>query len=184
MSDAAAVSPAEVIRFWIEAGPEKWFCKDDSFDTAIRDRFGPAVAAARDGALDAWATEREGRLALIILLDQFSRNIHRGSQLAFAGDAKALRLARQALAAGDFEAWPKEKAQWLMLPFEHCEDIDAQNRAVALCEKLEDAELVKFAEIHREIIRQYGRFPHRNAVLGRVTTIEEQQFLDKGGFAG
>lgn len=178
------IAPGDVIAFWMDAGPERWFHKSDAFDASIRERFGPAVAAARAGALDAWAGNAEGRLALIILLDQFSRNIHRGSPLAFAGDDKGLALARRAVAEGDFEAWPKEKAQWLMLPFEHHEGMAEQDIAVDLATRLNDAELIKFAIVHRDIIRDFGRFPHRNAVLGRTTSAAEQAFLDKGGFAG
>jgi uncharacterized protein (DUF924 family) len=182
--DNSMTTPDDVIAFWMEAGPARWFAKSDVFDDAIRARFGTSVAAAREGRLDGWVETREGRLALVILLDQFSRNIHRGSPFAFSGDAKALATARQAIAAGDFAALPVQQAQWLMLPFEHHEGLAEQDQAVALCEQLGDAELIKYAKIHRDIIRQFGRFPHRNAILERVTTPEEQAFLDEGGFAG
>ena len=176
--------PQDIITFWLGAGPGRWFAKDEAFDTDIRQRFGTAVAAARAGVLDDWAMTLDGRLALVIALDQFSRNIYRGSPLAFAGDAKALDLARRAIATGDFEAQPKERAQWLMLPFEHHEGLAEQDMAVALCGQLGNAELTRYANIHRDIIVSFGRFPHRNAILGRQTTAPEQTFLDAGGFAG
>lgn len=184
VAPASIPAPEDVIAFWMDAGPKRWFSKDTAFDDAIRARFGDAVAAARGGAYDHWAESRAGRLALVILLDQFSRNLYRDSPLAFAADAKALSLARQAIAAGDFEVLPKDQAQWLMLPFEHHEGMAEQDYAVALCEKLGDTELLKYAHVHRDIIRDFGRFPHRNGVLGRKTTPEERAFLDEGGFKG
>lgn len=174
----------DIVTFWLDAGPARWFAKDEAFDSDIRQRFGATVEAARTGELDDWAETIEGRLALVIVLDQFSRNIYRGSPLSFAGDAKALAIARKAFAAGDFEALPPQQAQWLMLPFEHHEGMPEQDHAVELCEKLGDAELIKYANIHRDIIARFGRFPHRNAILGRTTTAAEQAFLDEGGFKG
>lgn len=178
------VTPEAVIRAWMAAGPPKWFAKDAAFDDALRAAFGAANEAARAGQLEDWRASREGRLGLVILLDQISRNIHRGSALAFAGDALALMVAREAIAAGDLDHWPKEQAQWLILPFEHHEGLAEQDEAIALFERYGDADLVKWAQVHRDIIVMFGRFPHRNAVLGRVTTPEEQDFLAEGGFSG
>lgn len=178
------VTPEAVIQTWMAAGPQKWFAKDKAFDDDLRAAFGPANAAARDGQLDGWRHHREGRLGLVILLDQISRNIHRGSPLAFAGDALALAVSREAIAAGDLDHWPKEAAQWLILPFEHHEGLAEQDEAIALFTHYGDTDLVKWAKIHRDIIAMFGRFPHRNAVLGRLTTLDEQAFLAEGGFAG
>lgn len=178
------VTPEAVIRTWMAAGPQKWFARDVAFDDVLGAAFGAANAAARAGAFADWREGREGRLGLVLLIDQVSRNIHRGSPLAFAGDALALAVARQAVAAGDLDHWPKDRAQWLILPFEHHEGLAEQDEAVALFTRYGDAELVKWAKVHRDIIVRFGRFPHRNAVLGRVTTPEEQAFLDEGGFAG
>ena len=182
--DIRTVTPQAVIQTWMAAGSSKWFARDAAFDEGLGAAFGEAVAAARAGLLDTWRASRAGRLGLVILLDQMARNIHRGSPLAFAGDARALDVAREAIAAGDLDHWPKDRAQWLILPFEHHEGMAEQDEAIALFTRYGDAELVKWAKVHRDIIVMFGRFPHRNAVLGRTTTPEEQAFLDEGGFKG
>ncbi|CAM5765755.1 DUF924 family protein [Bosea minatitlanensis] len=177
-------SPAEILAFWHEAGPEKWFAKDAGFDAEIGRRFRPAYEAAAAGRLDGWQETPEGAYALLILLDQFPRNLFRGSPQAFATDAKALEVARHAIAKGFDKSYEPPERRFFYLPFMHSEALHDQERCVALCAAADDAEGVKFAEIHRDIIRDFGRFPHRNAVLGRETTPEEQSFLDDGGFAG
>ena len=174
---------ADVVDFWRAAGAEKWFGKDAAFDADFRDRFLAAHEAAASGALDSWAETADGALALMILLDQFPRNAFRGTARMFATDAKALVLADAAIGAGlDAEVEPALRA-FLYLPFEHSEALADQDRALALFRPL-GADLLHWAEVHHDIIVRFGRFPHRNAVLGRSSTAEELAFLESGGFAG
>ena len=181
---AATVSPSDVIAFWREAGPDRWFEKDTAFDEQIRARFLALHEAAAAGALSAWETSADGALALLLLLDQFPRNMFRGQARMFATDRLARAIAAGALVRGfDAQAAPDMRA-FFYLPFEHSEDIADQERALMLYRAAGDADSLKWAELHADIIRRFGRFPHRNAVLGRVTTPEEQAFLDEGGFAG
>jgi uncharacterized protein (DUF924 family) len=176
--------PAAVLAFWRDAGPDKWFKKDEAFDVAIRDRFLTTHEAAAQSELGHWETTPDGALALTIVLDQFPRNMFRGSARAFAADPMARAVADRALAHGfDQNVGPDER-QFFYLPFEHSELLADQERSCALYRATGDAELLKWAELHADIIRRFGRFPHRNAVLGRLTTPEEQAFLDGGGFAG
>lgn len=175
---------ADVVAFWRAAGPEKWFAKDDPFDAEIRQRFLAAHEAAAAGKLSDWERTPEGVYALIILLDQFPRNLFRGSERAFATDAQALAIAERAIAQGFDTSYHPPEQRFFYMPFMHSETLANQERCVSLCAAADDAEGVKFAEIHRDIIRDFGRFPHRNPVLGRETTAEEQAFLEKGGFAG
>jgi len=177
-------SAAETIAFWREAGPEKWFAKDDAFDAAIRAHFLAAHEAAAAGQLSDWEETPDGVYALIILLDQFPRNLFRGSERAFATDAQALAIAQRALARGFDKAYQPPEQRFFYMPFMHSEALADQDRCVALCQAADDPDGVRYAEIHRDIIRDFGRFPHRNPVLGRETTAEEQAFLEQGGFAG
>lgn len=184
MSPAGPAEAAEIIRFWRDAGPDRWYRKDDAFDREIADRFGQLHAGARSGDNDPWAENPDGALALILLLDQFSRNIFRGTAQAFAQDAKALRIAHEAIARGfDKQADPVLRA-FFYLPFMHSERIADQERCVALCHSLPDPENLPYAREHERIIRRFGRFPHRNPSLGRHTSPAEQVFLSGGGFAG
>jgi uncharacterized protein (DUF924 family) len=177
-------SAAAIVSFWREAGPARWFKKDDAFDDEIRRRFLATHEAAAAGQLSSWEQNAQGALALLILLDQFPRNMFRGSARAFATDPMARAIAAGALVRGfDAEA-PEGMRNFFFLPFEHSEDIADQQRSVALNKAAGDADGLKWAEIHADIIRRFGRFPHRNAVLGRATTPEEQAFLDGGGFSG
>ncbi len=181
-------APSDVITFWQEAGPAKWFAKDDAFDAAIRERFLDAHFAAARGEMAAWEETAEGVLALLILLDQFPRNLFRGSGHAFATDGLARRIAREALEQGfDRQIEPKLRP-FLYLPFEHSEHPADQELSVELFTALEkdsgDAESLRWAVEHRDIIARFGRFPHRNAALGRETTESEQAYLDDGGFTG
>ncbi len=178
------IAPQDILDFWLAAGPQKWFAKDDAFDAAICARFFEAHEAAARNDLDAWESTRESALALVILLDQFSRNLHRGSSRAFAADPKARGIAARALEKGFDAAMPMPLRQFFYLPFMHSEDVADQERCVALYRALGDEGLLKYADDHLDIVRRFGRFPHRNAVLGRQTTAEEQAFLDAGGFAG
>jgi uncharacterized protein (DUF924 family) len=182
--DMPAMQPDDVVAFWIEAGPSKWFTKDSAFDAAIAARFAALHAAAAGGELDAWAKSPEGALALLLLLDQFSRNMHRGSAAAFAQDARALDVAQTAVAAGFDRTVDPSLRPFFYLPFMHSEAIADQRRCVALAHALPERNTLHFARLHERIIRRFGRFPHRNQVLGRHTTPAEKAFLDGGGFAG
>lgn len=178
----------DVLDFWFAGDPtvwrqQRWFVRDDGFDAEISSRFALAVEAARDGALDSWAATAAGALALVIVLDQFPRNLFRGSHLAFAGDAHARRIARAALPwAGALS--PVQRV-FLYLPFEHSEDLADQDRSVALFESLRGAgdveATIDYAHSHREVITRFGRFPHRNAALGRENTPEEEAYLAEPG---
>lgn len=178
------MTPQDVTSFWEQAGESRWFFKDAAFDGTLNVRFGNALAAAREGALDQWGETPEGALGLVILLDQVPRNIHRGSPLAFASDARALRLARQWIGQGFHQKLPAPRARWLIMPFEHAEDLDAQQRGVALFQTMGLQDMAYWAKVHLDIIARFGRFPHRNLVLGRVSTADELAFLKSGGFAG
>jgi uncharacterized protein (DUF924 family) len=176
--------PNDVVGFWRQAGPAKWFKKVAAFDEAIRLKFEPTHHAAARGEYDAWAETAEGALALVLLLDQFPRNLYRGSAHQFATDARARAVARAAIDRGfDREVEPQLR-NFFYLPFEHSEDPADQAYSVALCAEAGDADNLKWAQIHRDIVARFGRFPHRNAALGRATTAEEQDFLDEGGFSG
>lgn len=178
------MTPRQVTDFWKQAGETRWFTKDAAFDGALRVRFGAALAQARTGAFDQWGETPEGALGLVILLDQVSRNVHRGSPLAFAADQRALRLTKQWIGQGFHHKLTPPRARWLILPFEHAEDLDAQHRGVALFQTMGLSDMAYWAQVHLDIIARFGRFPHRNAVLGRPSTPEEMAFLKAGGFAG
>jgi uncharacterized protein (DUF924 family) len=178
------VSAADVLTFWRAAGPKKWFTKDEAFDAEIRQRFLATYEAAAAGQLAAWEESADGALALLLVLDQFPRNMFRNNARAFAADARARAVADRAIARGFDGATPLAERSFFYLPFEHSEDIADQERCIALCRASGDADALKWAELHADIIRKFGRFPHRNAVLGRATTPEEQAFLDGGGFKG
>jgi uncharacterized protein (DUF924 family) len=180
----SVASPQAVLAFWREAGPDKWFEKHPAFDDDIRRRFLETHRAAAANELGGWEQTAEGALALVIVLDQFPRNMFRGSARAFETDPLARAAAERALARGFDRDVPPGERQFFYLPFEHSEAPADQERGLALFRATGDAELVKWAELHADIIRRFGRFPHRNAMLGRATTAEEQAFLDGGGFAG
>lgn len=178
MAHDEAGSIEEVLSFWF--GPEAeahWFAKDEAFDAALRRRLGGLAAAAAGGQLDDWAGTARGALALVILLDQLPRNLHRGRADAFAQDAKARAVASRAVNLRlDQSLTPRERL-FLYLPFEHGESLADQERAVALIGALDDAEQTDYAVRHREVVRRFGRFPHRNRALGRESTPEEVAFL-------
>lgn len=177
-------TPADILAFWREAGPSKWFEKDTAFDAEIARRFRATYDLAATGALDRWAETAEGAYALIVVLDQFPRNLFRNSRRAFATDPHAVAIAEKAIAAGfDMQIEVPER-RFFYMPFMHAEDLDLQERCIALCEASDDPDGVKYAVIHRDIIRDFGRFPHRNPLFGRDTTAEEKAFLAEGGFAG
>lgn len=181
---ASQQSPEEIVAFWRQAGPDLWFKKDDEFDRTLTEQFLDLRNRAAAGALDDWADRADGSLAIILLLDQFSRNMFRGSAEAFAADPKARAVADAAVRKGHDAAYDTHLRCFFYLPFEHSESLADQHRSVALVHPLGDAEYLQYAILHRVIVRRFGRFPHRNAVLGRHTSPVEQAFLDAGGFAG
>ena len=180
--------PADILGFWTSAGPSQWFAKKPAFDAAIRLKFEPVHHAAASGQYDRWMDSADGSLALLILLDQFPRNLYRDSAHAFATDPLARRVAASANERGFDGLMAPELRQFFYLPFTHSEDLADQDYSVALYEAHDvetgDITGMKYAVIHREVIRRFGRFPHRNRMLGRITTPEEQAYLDEGGFAG
>ena len=183
MTTAPLPSADEVAAFWRAAGPSRWFAKDEVFDAEFKSRFEAAHHAAAAGTLDAWAGEAEGALALLVLLDQFPRNAWRGSARMFATDARARAVARAAIDAGLDRQVDDGLRAFFYLPLTHSESLADQERSVALNAAL-DADTQRYAVLHRDIVARFGRFPHRNPMLGRETTPEEQAFLDQGGFAG
>ena len=164
----------------------EWFRKDDAFDAHIRARFGTLIDAAIEGGLRAWEATPHGALARLIVLDQFTRNVYRGTPRAFAGDAQALALAVALTQAGQDRLLPPMLRAFAYLPFEHAEDLAMQARAVELFQLLSQAQpgfdgMLDYAERHQEVIARFGRFPHRNAMLGRPSTPEEVEFLRQPG---
>jgi uncharacterized protein (DUF924 family) len=174
------VTPQEIIRFWAqEVGDARWFDPDAALDAEIAHRFGDTYALARDGKLAAWQNSAEGALALLILLDQFPRNMFRGQAEPFATDRQALAIAERAIALGfDLEVSPPLRC-FFYLPFTHSERMPDQERGVALtAERLgRDSKGYAYALLHRDVIAKFGRFPGRNVALGRQSTPEELEFL-------
>ncbi|MGA8615068.1 MAG: DUF924 family protein [Xanthobacteraceae bacterium] len=177
-------SAKNVLAFWLAAGSERWFEDDEAFDTEIRERFAATYEDAAAGLLSAWEDWPEGALALVVVLDQFSRNMFRHSVRSFAADSLARAVALRAISRGFDQQVAMPARAFFYLPFEHSEELADQERAVVLMGKTGDDDLLKWAVLHMDIIRRFGRFPHRNSVLGRTTTPEEQAFLDAGGFSG
>ena len=175
---------SDVLTFWRSAGDERWYKRDDAFDASVRERFLALWHKAVAGELSSWETTDDGALALVILLDQFPRNMFRGDPKAFSSDAQALEVAHRALARGADKRIEAPLLQFLYLPFMHSEDLADQSRCVDLFRTTADTENLRYAEEHADIVRRFGRFPHRNRALRRTTTPEEQAFLDGGGFSG
>lgn len=174
----------EIVDFWILADAEKWFEKSAEFDREIAERFGALIEEAAAGAFKIWRNDPVGALALILLLDQFPRNIHRDSPDAFRCDVIAVELADSAIAVGHDVQFDNPLRRFFYIPFMHAEDMELQNRCIELCRGAGDEEGVEFGVIHAEIIEKFGRFPHRNAVLGRTSSDAEMRFLEDDGFAG
>jgi uncharacterized protein (DUF924 family) len=191
------MTPQDVLDFWFGApgSPDDgqprraWFVKKDAFDAAIRTRFGAVIDAALAGGLRDWdAAGPQGTLARILVLDQFTRNAHRGTPAAFAGDALALAAARDLVAQGADRTLPPLQRSFVYMPFEHAEDAAMQEKAVELFTALaaehpapnvEDS--LDYARRHQAVIARFGRFPHRNVILGRASTPEEAEFLRQPG---
>lgn len=170
----------EVIAFWRQAGPSKWFNGGKPFDDACRQQFGDAHMAAARREFDGWMSTPDGALALLLLLDQIPRNIFRGNGHAFATDGLALQHAKQMVEMGLDQQVDSGLRAFVYLPFEHCEDMAMQDRSVELMATLGENSL-GYAHAHRNVIKRFGRFPHRNVALGRTSTPEEQKWLDAGG---
>ena len=183
----------DVLAFWFGApgSPERgqaraeWFRKDERFDEEIRRRFGEAVAIALAGGFGEWCATAEGSLARILLLDQFTRNLFRGTARAFAGDERALATAEDAVARG-FDRELALRERWFVyMPFEHAESVEAQHRSLelfgALAREMGDEDPLVWARKHAEVIFRFGRYPHRNAILGRRSTPEEEAYLREPG---
>lgn len=190
-----------VLEFWFSDGAmdqptidsrmDRWFTADPAFDALIRQEFGPLVAQASKGALNSWAEEPEGRLALILLLDQFRRNIHRGTPKAFSRDAQAVRLCVEGAATGAYKSLTALQQAFYFMPLQHAESLRIQQRSLKIYEgllagvsetlKATFATFAQFAELHHDIIAAHGRFPHRNRILGRPDTPDEAAYLESAG---
>jgi uncharacterized protein (DUF924 family) len=178
------VTPAEILAFWREAGRDRWYKKDDAFDAEVRRRYLDLWHEAAAGKLSAWEASDDGALALTILLDQFPRNMFRGDVRTYASDALAREAAGRAIARGADANIDPVLVEFLYMPFMHSENLADQLRCVEFFRKTGNAENLTYAERHADIVRRFGRFPHRNRLLGRAMTPEEQAFLDEGGFSG
>jgi uncharacterized protein (DUF924 family) len=179
----APVTPADILAFWRGAGPDRWYTPDDAFDAEVRRRFLDLWRQAAAGDLSSWEASDDGALALVIVLDQFPRNMFRGDAMTYASDALAREVAHRAIERGVDARVDPVLRQFLHLPFMHSEHLADQLRCIELSREAGDTESLKWAEHHADIIRRFGRFPHRNGILGRATTPEEQAFLDQGGFS-
>ncbi|WP_137158194.1 DUF924 family protein [Rhizobium sp. FKL33] len=176
MTDDARIN--DLLAFWFAEGmEEKWFNGGAAFDQELESRFAALHDQACAGELDAWSNIPRGALALVVLLDQLSRNLHRGTPHAFGQDHRALSLTTKALAEGWDQEFPERERQFFYLPLMHSEDPAHQQTCVALYEAIDNENALKFAREHRDIIDRFGRFPHRNEVLGRESTEEEEEFL-------
>ena len=182
MTSPTTTDPAAVLHFWFdELSAAQHFAKDAALDAAIAQRFGPTLAAATRGELSGWRASTPGRLAEIVVLDQFSRNVWRDTPRAFAQDGMALVLAQEALAQGlDAQLEPAQRA-FLYMPYMHSESPRVQEESVRLFTALGNPGSLHFAHAHRDIIARFGRYPHRNAALGRASTAEELAFLQQPG---
>lgn len=172
----------EVLDFWFSENIRaKWFVSDQAFDKMLKERFSGLCSRALAGELDSWRDKPEGAVALVILLDQITRNIYRGTPEAFSGDAKAVEISRSVVTRDFNEGLDKDHRYVLYMPFMHSEDLAAQEEGVRLFTKLGNETALNYMKRHRDIIAQFGRFPHRNSILGRTSTPEEIEFLKKPG---
>jgi uncharacterized protein (DUF924 family) len=183
LDKAAPAEARAVVDFWRQAGPSLWFAKDESFDRRFRESFIGLYRMAERGELSCWLDTPEGALALVLLLDQFPRNAFRGTPAMYATDALAREAAGKAIDAGHDRAVSPDLAIFFYLSFGHSELIADQQRCLALTERLDEHTRSR-AKHHHDIVQRFGRFPHRNAILGRMTTAEEQRYLDEGGYTG
>ena len=184
MADAAGATPAEILAFWRTAGHDRWYTRDDTFDAEVRRRFLESWRKASAGELSSWEDSDDGALALVIVLDQFPRNMFRDDARTYSSDALAREVARRAIDRGVDARVDPILREFLYMPFMHSEDLGDQLHCVELFRSTDNAESLKYAQGHADIIRRFGRFPHRNRILGRATTPGEREFLDQGGFSG
>ena len=175
--------PRQVVEFWQQAGPARWFARDDAFDAEFRSRFLDQHMAAAARHCEDWLATAEGVLGLMILLDQFPRNAFRGTAHSYATDPLARHYAMRAIEEGQDLRIAAAMRMFVYLPFEHSENLIDQERSVAMFQALGDEQTLEYAIIHRDVIRRFGRFPHRNASLGRIPTVEELEYLANGGFS-
>jgi uncharacterized protein (DUF924 family) len=181
--------PQAILAFWFGPVPHaargEWFRKDAAFDAAIDGQFGAAIGIALAGGFGEWCRDAEGALARVLLLDQFTRNVFRDTPRAFAGDPRALATAEEAVAQGHDRALDPFQRWFLYLPYEHSESPAMQERSLALFGALAattgDRGPLEWAEKHAAVIRRFGRYPHRNGILGRASTPEEEAFLREPG---
>lgn len=172
----------DVLRFWFdELGRKSWFLKDDAIDASIRERFSPLIDELNISAIEDCVATPDRALASVIVLDQFPRNIHRGTPRAFENDELARAIAKLAVAVGIDQRISAERRIFLYLPFEHSESLVDQYRSVELISTLGDDEYTRYAQAHCDVVARFGRFPHRNAILGRASTDEETAFLSQPG---
>lgn len=174
----------DVISFWKQAGPKKWFAKDDGFDQEMRQQFMPLLEQAIEGQLDHWKENADACLGLILILDQFSRNLFRNNPKAFSQDPAALSAARHALEQGYELKVDPELRSFIYMPLMHSEALEDQKESLRLQTLGGKEANIKAAKEHFQIIERFGRFPHRNQILGRQTTPEEEKYLQSGGFKG
>lgn len=184
MTDVRDVTPAEILAFWREAGRDRWYKRDGAFDADIRRRFLPLWHKAMAGELSSWETTDDGALALAIVLDQFPRNMFRDDIRTYASDALAREVVNRAIARGADARVETALLEFFYMPLMHSEQVADQLRSVELFRKTGNADNLKYAERHADIVRRFGHFPHRNRILGRRSTPEERAFLDHGGFSG
>ena len=184
LTDARDIEPAEILAFWREAGGERWYKRDDAFDAAVRSRYLELWQQAKTGQLSSWEATDDGMLALTIVLDQFPRNMFREDSRTYSSDALAREVASRAIARGADKRVDAELLEFFYMPFMHSEHLPDQMRCVELFRHAGNTRNLKYAEDHAGIVARFGRFPHRNRILRRTTTPEEQAFLDGGGFSG
>jgi uncharacterized protein (DUF924 family) len=184
MSDARVSMPADILKFWRDAGRDRWYKRDDAFDAEVRRRYLDLWRKAAAGELSSWETTDDGALALTIVLDQFPRNMFRGDAQTYASDRQARDVAARAIDRGADKRIDPALLEFLYMPFMHSEHLPDQLRCIELFRGTANTENTEYAEHHADIIRRFGRFPHRNRILGRETTPQEQAFLDAGGFTG
>jgi uncharacterized protein (DUF924 family) len=177
------VTPADILAFWRDAGPDRWYTPDEAFDAEVRRRFLDLWRKATAGELASWETSGDGALALVLMLDQFPRNMFRGDARTYASDALAREVANRAIESGVDARIDPALREFLYLPFMHSEHLPDQLRCIELSRKAGHTKGLKWAEHHADIIRRFGRFPHRNRILGRTTTLDEQAFLEESGFS-
>lgn len=184
LGDAVLPTPGDVLAYWRALGPAGWYAKSAAVNEAIRTRFLGLHEAGAAGLLNDWEGDAAAALALVVVLDQFPRNMFRGSAAAFATDPLARDVARRAIARGFDRMFTIPERRFFYMPLMHSEALSDQERCCQLCREAQDAPGLAFAEQHADIIRRFGHFPHRNEALGRATTGPERAFLDGGGFAG